>query len=179
VELGLLLRPDRAHRQHVLAQDRDLLRRVDTVGAQLAVVPARADADDHAAARERVQARDRLGGHDRLVLGGEQDRRAERQPFGRARDHGEGDDRVGHPRVRTPLLVRQLVRTRHREVGVLADEQRVEPALLQRAPEVGGVDALAGEVVPETGLHLFPLIARRSFGTRSASARSAPRWVGW
>jgi hypothetical protein len=67
----------------------------------------------------------------------------------------------------------------HRQVGVLTDEQRVVPTLLQRSAQLDRVNAVVDQRVPEPDLHLSPLMALRSFGTRSASARSAPRCVGW
>jgi hypothetical protein len=152
---------------------------VDAVLAQLAVVPARADTEDQPAARDVVEAGDGLSRDDRLALGGEQDGRAEGQPFGGTGDHAEGDQWVGDPRMDVCLLLaRRRREVRDGQVGVLAEEQRLEPALLQRPAQPHRVDVVVEEAVPEPDLHLCPLIALRSFGTRSARVRSAPRWVG-
>ena len=89
-------------------------------------------------------------------------------------ERGQG---VGDPRVDAVLLVAGL-RVGDREVGVLAEEHRVGAAVLELAAELGRVHAVVGEDVPEADLHFSPLITRRSFGRRSAIARSAPRPVG-
>jgi hypothetical protein len=55
VELGLRLGPQRAQREHALAQPAAARREVDAHGAELLLEPARADAEAQASAGEHVE----------------------------------------------------------------------------------------------------------------------------
>jgi hypothetical protein len=68
VKLGLLLRPKRLHRQHAFAQQLESGFIAGAVVLHFFDVPASADREHEAAARELVEARHRLGGDDRIAL---------------------------------------------------------------------------------------------------------------
>ena len=84
VELADVVAPQRLHREHVLARDRAPVASSSTPWSlDLVLVPAEADAEHEAAARQLVERRDRLGGDDRLALRDEADAGADDEPLGR------------------------------------------------------------------------------------------------
>ena len=88
---------------------------VDAVVLDLVGVPAEADAEDEASARELVEGRDGLRGDDRLALRDEADAGAEQHALGRpCRGHGQRDERVERALV---LLARARRRPSAAECG--------------------------------------------------------------
>jgi hypothetical protein len=68
VELGLRLRPKRLHRQDAFAQELETAVIANAVILHLFDVPAAADSENEPAAGKLVEARDGLGGNDRIAL---------------------------------------------------------------------------------------------------------------
>jgi hypothetical protein len=98
--------------------------------AQLGFEIAHAEADDQPALAEHVDRRELLGQQDRLALG--QHDHAEPEPD--APRHG-GEVRQRHDRLQ-PRVVR-VVGSVERERDVIADPDRLEPGLLDRAGAPG------------------------------------------
>jgi hypothetical protein len=130
--------------------------RVDAVVGHLLPVPAGPDAELEPAARDPVEGRDRLGKADRVVLEHQRDGRAERDPLRLHRHRGQRDVRV----VRMPVAPGQLRPAGPRrlpgrgDVGVLGEEQPVEPALLGGARQRRPVDAVVGQEDEDAVLHM-------------------------
>ncbi len=137
VVLGLVLRPDLLHRLDPLAHELEAAARVGAVVAHLLAVPAGADAEQEAPAREPVERGDLLGGHDRIALDHQADAGAQLDALGRGRRERQRHERV----QRVAVLGRQHVAARvgrlaaDRDVRVLGDEQRVERPLLDQPGE--------------------------------------------
>src|SRR5204862_5495789 len=83
VELRLLLRPDGLHGQHPLAQDLPARLEWGAMVLHLLGVPAAADAEQEAAAREAVEGGDLFGRRDRIALDDQADAGAELELLGR------------------------------------------------------------------------------------------------
>src|SRR4051794_16503749 len=94
VELGLVLRPDLAHRLHALIHDGPARRWLDAVVCDLFGDPSDADAEQHASIGEDVEARDGLRRRDRLALGHQTDAGSETERIRRGGGVGQGDERV-------------------------------------------------------------------------------------
>ena len=83
---------------------------------------------------------------------------AELDPLGHGGHRGERHERVEHVAV----LARQLAAAgvgrvaADRDVGVLGEEERVEPALLGQAPEPNRVDRVLGDERAEPDVHQPP-----------------------
>ena len=129
--------PQRLHRQHALAQQLEARVVAGAVVLHLLDVPAAADGEDEAAARELVEAGDRFRGDDRVALRHQADAGAELERFGRRGGERQRDERI----VRVRIALRQLAAAGERrtaagrDMRVLADEQRFEAARLRaRAP---------------------------------------------
>ncbi len=173
MELGPVLAPERLHAQDVLASDGAPAAEIDPVVLRLRPVPAESDSYYHPAGRQVVQRRDLLGQEDRVVLGDEQHPRAQPDPSGRRRG-----GRQTHHRVEAPLVVVEVhpldepgrdVGT-ERQVGVLGEEQRREPPLLDGDGDLVGRHAAIGQKDGDPQLHggISWLRARRTARTSVA-----------
>ena len=169
------LRPDLAHGQRALAHDAKARGRVGAVVAHLLEVPAGADAELEAPAREVVERGGLVGQRDRVALDDQRDAGADAQALGGGRDRAERDERVERVRV----LARQLVAARPRalaaggDVRVLGDEDRVEAGVLGGAAERDGRDRLVGDEHRQAELHGATSGARSPAGGRRP-ARGRP-----
>ena len=147
VVFGLLGGPDLLQRGQLLVDPRASGGGVGAVVAHLLAVPADADAEGEPPVGHHVEAGDLLRGVDDVALRQERDPGAEHQPRRHRGDRGQRDERVQRPVVAPRQLAafgpRRL--PADRDVGVLGDEERVEPALLQGAPEHVGPDAVVGD----------------------------------
>ena len=157
VKLGLILGPQRLHRQDTLAHQLEA-RCVDrAVIFHLLGIPAAADAEHKSPARQLVQARHAFGGDDRIALRHQADAGAELERFGRRGGEGQRDERV----VGVAIAFRKLAAARKGraaaggDVGVLADEQGFKTAILQRLGQLAGVDAVVGRKIENTYTHDF------------------------
>ena len=95
VKLRLVLRPKLFEGKHGLARLRPAVVEVAAEELSLFAVPARADAEQKAAAAVHIQGGDGLGEDERVALGDERDARAELEGGGNAGRAGEGDVGVG------------------------------------------------------------------------------------
>jgi hypothetical protein len=138
------------------------LKRVVVAGAvvfHFLDVPAAADAEHEAAARQLVEAGDTFRGDDRIALGNEADAGAENQLAGRRCGEGQRDKRV----VGVGVALRQVTAAReralaaHRDVGVLGHEQRFETALFERLRQLDNVDAVIGREIENADPHMSSL----------------------
>ncbi len=123
--------------------------------AHLLAVPAGAHAEVQATAREVVDARDLLGGDDRVALDHQADAAGDPQRGG-----GGGGRRQRHEQVvGVGVDARQLPARRvgglaaGGNVGVLREEQRAMPAFLDEPGEGGRVDAVVGGEVADAEIH--------------------------
>ena len=73
--------------------------KIDTEQVALLAQPSRADSEQHAAARVRVQRRELLGKRERLMLGHETDTGGEFQILGDGGRHAKCDHLIGHREV--------------------------------------------------------------------------------
>src|SRR5438094_3572434 len=125
LEGRLVLGPDALHGEHALAQHAPALLEVGAVVLHLLGVPPAADAEEDAPAREEVEARDLLGGGDRVALDEETDSRADLERGGHGGRRRQRDEQV----VRVPVLLRQRrparprAPPRDRDVGVLREPE--------------------------------------------------------
>src|SRR3989449_104290 len=133
------LRPDRPHRLDALPHHPKARLEVRAVVGHLLGVPAGADAEEEPSARDLVEARDLLGGLDRIALHDEAHPGGDLQPGGGRGGGRERHEGVHHvvvlPRQLTALWKRRAAR--QRDVRVLRRPERAEPALLQRPAELG------------------------------------------
>ena len=155
VELGLLLGPQRLHRQHALAQQLEARLIARAVILHLLDIPAAAHGKDEAAARELVEARHRFGGDDGIALRDERDAGAELEGARRRRGEGQRDEGIVGVRIALGQLAaaREGRAAAHRDVGVLADEERVEAARLDRLRQLADIDAVIGRKVEDADEH--------------------------
>jgi hypothetical protein len=147
----------------------------------LLAVPAVADPDDHAPARQPVHRRDLLRERDRVVLRDERDSGAEpdaRRDRGGCREH--------RPRVEAALVLLGELgvsggRRRaaaHRDVGVLRHVERREAARLGLARELDGAHRQVGRVDRDAEAHAVEestLAERCTIGGRAARGRRRGR----
>jgi hypothetical protein len=128
------------------------------VVAHLLAVPARADAQEHTSAGERVERGDLLRRLEHVPLREKRHRRAEGQRGRRRRRRRQRDERIEG----AVIDVRQLAAARPRrltadgDVRVLREQQRLEAALLQGPGEDIRADALGGHEGVDTELHATP-----------------------
>src|SRR5579862_3284461 len=169
VILGLLLGPQRLHREDALAHQLEAGFVAGAVVFHLLDIPAAADAEDDAAARQLVEAGHRFRGDDRVALGNETDPGAEQQLAGRRRGERQRDERV----VGVGVALRQLATAgkralaAQRDVGVLRYEQRLKPARFERRRQLGDVDAVIDRKIENPDLHVMPPdVARLPPGNR-------------
>jgi hypothetical protein len=118
-------------------------------------IPTTANAEEHAPARQVIEARDFLGQRDRITLDDEADAGAEPQLRGHRRRHGERDERI----VTVPVLLGQRTAAGPRalaaggDVRVLGNPQRFEAAGLDGAGELVGTDRVVGRKHHHAVLH--------------------------
>src|SRR4029450_4220493 len=97
------------------------------------------DAEEKSSARDLIEARDLLGGLDRIALHDPAHAGGHLPPRGGGRGGGEGHEGVHH----VVVLLRQIAALRKRRaarqwnVRVLRRPERSEPALLERSGELG------------------------------------------
>src|SRR6266849_3676749 len=108
VVLRLRLRPDRLHGLDALAHHPEARLEVRAVVGHLLGVPAGADAEEEPPARDLVEARDLLGGLDRIALHDEAHARGDPQPDGGRGGGGERHEGIHH----VVVLLRQLTALR-------------------------------------------------------------------
>ena len=127
-------------------------------------VPAPAHRKDETAAREPVEARDHLGGDDRVALGQECDAGAELEFLRRRRGERQRDERIVGVRVALGQLAaaRERRAPADRDVGVFAYEQGLEAARLERSRQLTGFDPVVGRKVEDAYVHRFSSLR---FGT--------------
>ena len=133
----LVLRPELLHRQRALAHDRETGPVGRAVVFHLLDIPAAAEPEDEAPAREPVEAGHGLGGHDGVPLRQQADAGAEGQLLGRGCCESERHE--GVMGVRIALLQRAAGREGRApaggDVGVLGHEERLETPVLKGAGE--------------------------------------------
>src|SRR5437867_5243238 len=150
------LRPDRPHRLDALPHHPEARLEVRAVVGHLLGVPAGADAEEEPSARDLVEARDLLGGLDRIALHDEAHPGGDLQPGG-----GRGGGRERHEGVHhVVVLLRQLTAlwkrraARQRDMRVLRRPERAEPALLQRPAELGRAHRVVREEDRRAEVHV-------------------------
>ena len=158
----LVLRPDRLHRLDALAQQLHPGARVGAVVAHLLPVPAGADAELQPAAGEVVDARDLLGGDDRVALDDEADAAADPQVRRRGGRRRQRDEQVVGVRV----LARQLAAAARRASRgwrgcACARRSRAPRAvLLDEAGDLAGAGRVVGGEVADAGVHALEARSR-------------------
>jgi hypothetical protein len=118
-------------------------------------VPAAADAEEHAAAREMVEARHLLGERDRIALDDQADAGADLEAGGDG-----GRRRQGHEGIEcVPVLLRQIraagpgAAPADRNVRVLGHEQGLEAARLGLAGQLVDADRVIGAELVDAVFH--------------------------
>src|SRR5437762_2025506 len=158
VVFRLVLGPQRLHREDPLAHQLEPRVVAGSVIFHLLDIPAAADTEDKAPARQLIEAGDTFGGDGRVALGYEAIGGAEQQLFGRRRREGQRDERI----VRMRIALRQFAAARKRalaagrNVGVLGHKQRFEAALFESARQFDDVDPVIGREIENADLHLSP-----------------------
>ena len=155
VVLGLVLGPDLLHRQHLLAQLAEPRLVLGAVVLHLLAVPAGADPEQEAAARERIEARHLLRQDDGVALDDETDAGAHLEPLGRGRGRHQRHERVegvpvvlGQRRAAGPGRL-----AAGRDVRVLGHEQRLEAPVLAGARELVDADGVVGGEHEDAQVH--------------------------
>ena len=154
----LPLRPDRLHGQHTLAQEPPARLEGGAVVLHLLGVPAAADPEEHATAREPVQRGHFLGRDDRVALDHEADAGAELEASRRGGGGHQGEERI----VGRPVVARQLAAGRprapaaRRDVRVLREPHRLEAALLEGAGQLVRRDRVLGGEHDDAVIHDGP-----------------------
>src|SRR5438270_8133707 len=175
VIFGFLLGPQRLHREDTLAHQLEARVVAGAVVLHLLDIPAAADPEDEAAARQLIEAGDAFRRDDRIALGNECDAGAEHQLSGRRCGEGQRDERI----MRMGVALRQFAAARERrlaadrDMGVLGDEQRFKAAVLQRARQLDDVDAVICRKVKNPDLHV--LLSKKS---RRGQLQPAPLAAG-
>src|SRR5256885_12146893 len=159
VDAGGVVGRDLLDGKHPLARGAEPRLEGRAVVSHLLGVPAAAEAEEEAPAREDVEARDLLGQGDRIVLDAQADARADLERAGRRGRGGERDEGVERVRV----LARELGPAgkgrapARRNVGVLGDEQRLEAALLGGARQLVDADRVIRREDADAVVHLLLL----------------------
>ncbi len=174
VILGLLLGPQRLHRQDALAHQPEAGVVAGAVVFHFLDVPAAADPEDDAAAGELVEAGDAFRGNDRIALGDQADAGAEQQLLGRRRGEGQRDERVVGVGIAPGQLAAAGKRAlpADRDVRVLRHEQRFKAALLERGGQFADVNAVIDREIENADFHVvspFDVIARSGATKQSQS----------
>ena len=161
---GFLLGPQRLHRQHMLAHDLEAVLVRGAVILHLVDVPATTDAEHETAARQLVEAGDRLGGHDRLVLRNQADAGADLQFLRRGGGEGKRHERV----VGVGIALGKLAAAwegrlpAERNMRVFGDVKGGKAAVLQRFAQLGDIDAVVGRKVENPYIHcVSPAVTSR------------------
>src|SRR5262249_17207834 len=155
MEFRFLLGPQFLHGEYPLAQQFEACLVPGAVVFHLIDVPTPAHGKDKATTRELVEARRRLRRDDRGTVGDEAEARAEPQVLGCRRSERERYEGI----VRVFVALRQLPAagkrgaSAHRNVRVLAHEERFKAALLECTRELGDVNAVIGWEVVRANLH--------------------------
>ena len=146
VELGDLLRPDRLHRKHMLAQHLPAPRRVDAMVAHLRLVPPGADPERHSTARNDIEGGDCLRHDDRVMLRDKRDARPEPEAIGDGRDGRQRDEGVDHALacLEPGGVVGNEGPHRQRDVRVLGQVERLEAMMLERPADLSQIRCLGG-----------------------------------
>src|SRR5438445_4863286 len=168
VKLGLALGPDLLHGEHALAEQSPARLPLRAVVLHLLGVPAAADAEEEATARQPVEGGDLLGRGDRVALDDEADAGAELQaPGRRGRRHERDEGVVGRPVVsREGAPARPGAAPARGDVRVLREPHRLEAALLERPGELVGGNRVLGRKHDDAVVHESPLgLARPRPGT--------------
>src|SRR5262249_25419066 len=122
-------------------------------------VPPSADRENEAAARKLVEARHRLGGDDGVTLRNKRDAGAELERARRRRGERQRDEGIVGMRIALGQLAAAGIgrAPAHRDMRVLAHEQRVEAALLERARQFVDRDAVVGRKMKGANQHSPPI----------------------
>jgi hypothetical protein len=99
VEGGLLLRPQRLHRENALSHQLEAGVVADAVIFHLLDVPAAADAKNEPSSRQSVETGNALSRYDRVALRDQADAGADQQLFRLGRGKRERDERIVEMRV--------------------------------------------------------------------------------
>src|SRR5829696_3057457 len=155
VKFGFLSPPEFLHCEHPLAKKLESGLILGTVVFHLFDIPPAADGKQKAAIRELVEARDRLRGDDRITLRHKCDAGADLERSRRGGGKGECDKGVVCVHVPPGQLAAAWKRRApaHRDVRVLADEQRLESALFQCPRKLDGTDAVICREIEHTDAH--------------------------
>ena len=152
-------------------------RDVGAVVGQLLDVPAHAHAEVEPSAGEEVEGGHGLGQREQVVLERQRHPCADPQGRGGLGGREQAEERVHHP----PVGGRQVATgrvgrpARGRDVGVLADPERGEPAVLQGAAELGGGHVLGRVHRREAELHRSSSDAGRQVWPTSVGP--PPEWA--
>src|SRR5437660_5143433 len=167
VERRLVVGPEPLHRKDLLACDVAPALEVQTVVLDLVPVPPETHAERHAATGQQVERRNLFRRDDGIALGDEEDGGPQAEPFRGRRRRRQRDERV----ERVPVVLRQRLPHRcrgppaHRDVGVLRDVHRREPACLGLARRLGRADRPVGQEHGDAEPH-------RATTSRNGSSRS-------
>src|ERR1035437_8000817 len=174
VKLGRLLGPYLAHRENFFLDDFPAPLEHRAMILHLLDVPARADAEDHAAARNHVERRHFFGERDRVALDHQAYSRAEFEFFGYGGRRAERDERI----VRMPVLFWQFGAAgegrlaRRGYVSVLGKEHRLEAAFFSRERKLDRLDCVVSREHRDSEFgHAIPP------GSGDNGLASAPRTV--
>ena len=166
VVFRLRLGPDLLHRLDLLAHLLHAGGENRVVVFDLLLVPATADAEEEAPARDLIDRGDELGGLDRVALDHEADAGRDLEPLCGAGRGGQRHKRVHHVVIALRQLGIGARPPRHRDMRVLGRPDRVEPALLERYPQLGRGDRVIGEKDRSADIH-------RKFSVHARAARIA------
>jgi hypothetical protein len=143
-----LLGPQSLHQRQVLLEALDALALGHAEGVELHVAVAEADAEDEVAARDDVEARDRLGGVDGVVQVEEEDAEPERHLAG----FGRQPRQEGHAlQLLVVALVEVVLAGQHRVPAAVASCVHHGDLVAERAHHVGVERLLVGD--EEADLH--------------------------
>jgi hypothetical protein len=139
---GTLFRPQRLHREHLLAHQLASRPERDAMALHLVLVPTESDAEHEASVRHRIERRHLLRRDDGVSLRDETDARAQPHARGHAGRSGECDERIDGALVllgELGLAGRRRRAAARGNVRVLGKIDRDEPTRFTLARESDGV----------------------------------------
>ena len=181
VVFGLGLGPDRLHRLDALAHQLGARGERRAMVFHLLGVPADADAEQEAAARDLIDRGHQLRGLDRIALVDQADAGADLQCLRRHRRGGQRHERVH----RVVVLLRQIAAARERraarggDVRVLRRPDRFEAAGFERLGELHGCHGVVGEEHRRAEIHVRAPFGKClcGVGAYGIGRRTARWWV--